>query len=433
MVVQFFISSSLNLVDTIMVGQLGETEIASVGLSNQIFFLLNLFLFGVGSGASIFTAQFWGKRDIRNIHRVLGLAILSGLAVSVVFFLSVLLAPKQILGIFSTDPNVLRLGSEYLGIVCFSYIIMSLTFNYASVLRSTEHVKLPMYVSIAALSTNTILNYIMIFGKLGFPAMGVRGAALATVIARGVEFALLITVVYARRYAPAARIHEMFDISVAFFKRFYSTTVPVILNESIWSLGITMFSVVYARMGTGIVASINIVSTVERLSLVLFTSMAHSCAVMIGKQIGAGDEDRALLYAKRFELLGPLLGVVIGAILALSSGFILSAYRVSPEVSQAAQTVLIILTVIIPVKVFNMISIVGVLRSGGDTKFCLAIDTVPLWLIGVPLAFLGGLVWKLPVHCVYMLVCIEEFVKFGFGLRRILSAKWINNLVRHAG
>jgi len=430
-VVQNLVASALNMVDTIMVGQLGETEIAAVGLANQYFFILNLFLFGICSGSAIFTAQYWGKRDLANIKRVLGVGLLSGIIISFLFTVLAQLFPKSILSIFSRDEAVIQLGSQYLRIAAFSYIVTAITFTYAFVLRSTEKVKVPMFISITALSVNTLFNYLLIFGKVGFPAMGVEGAALATVIARFVEVIFILVIVYRKGYAPAAKLSEMLDVSFDFVKRFFKTTVPVILNESLWAIGVTLYSIVYARMGTEVIASINIFSTVERISMVLFMGMANAAAVMLGNRIGAGDEEKAFDYAKRFALLGPTLGMVTGLFLILTSDVILSVYNVSYVVYEGARKVLMIYSLLMAAKIFNTINIVGILRSGGDTRYGLMLDTVGVWFIAVPLAFIGGLVLKYPVHTVYALVSVEELFKFVLGVKRMVSKKWINNLVSH--
>ncbi len=425
---QNLILSSLNLVDTIIIGGLGETAIASVGLANQYFFLLNLLLFGITSGSSIFTAQYWGNKDIKNIRRVLGLCLLTGCSAALLFTLGGLFFPKQILSIFSKDADVIMLGSQYLKIIVFSYVITSITFAYSFTLRSTGQVKIPMIVSVTALAINTILNYLLVYGYFGFPKMGTNGSATATLIARIIEMCLILFAVYRKNNVIAAKFSELMDLSKAFILNFFKVTIPVILNESIWALGVTMYAIVYARMGTEVIASTNISSTVERITWVIFMGLGNACAVMIGHKIGEGNEKDAFIYAKRFIILGPVFAMFAGILVFFTSPWILSAYKVSPVVYNYAAKNLIVFSIFLWVKVFNFTSIVGILRSGGDTTFCLILDTGGVWLIGVPLVFLGGLVWHLPVYYVYALVYMEEVAKLIIGLPRILSKKWINNL-----
>lgn len=430
-VLQNVIMTSLNLVDTVMVGQLGEASIAAVALGNQIFFLLSLFLFGVSSGSSVFVAQFWGKKDVASIRKVLGLSLLCSVTVSVLTMIAVLLIPEQILSLFSEDPEVIRIGSEYLRAVCFCYVPTSISFCYASTLRSTEQAKLPVIASGIALTINTLLNYILIFGKLGFPAMGAKGAAIATVVARLFEICMILGAVYVLKMAPAASFRELFAFSRDFVTRFFKITIQVIMNEVLWSLGVTMYTVAYGRMGTDILAAVNISSAIEKIAFVLFNGMSNACAVMVGNKIGENDEETAFLYAKRLALLSTMTGLVLGISVSLSAGLLLSIYNVSEEVYRNAVSILSIFGLMMPCKVFNQINIVGILRSGGDATFSLIIDTTGVWFIAVPLVFIGGLVLRLPLYAVYLMVNLEEVYKFLLGIRRFLSGKWINNVIRH--
>ncbi|TCL62291.1 putative MATE family efflux protein [Hydrogenispora ethanolica] len=425
---QNLITSSLNMVDTIIIGQLGATAIAAVGLANQVFFLFNLLLFGVNSGAAIFTAQFWGQRDLKNIRRVLGVALATGMAIALLFFGLAFFIPGPVLRCFTNDPAVIAQGSRYLRIISFSYLFNAVSFCYAFILRSTGEVKLPVKVSLIAFGLNSILNYVLIYGLWGFPRLEVAGSALATLIARAVELFITLSVVYRNRMVPAARFQEMFDLSREFVKRFFQTTLPVIGNESLWSLGMVMLTVVYGHMGTDVVAAVNISSTVERVAMVLFIGMANACAVMVGNRIGAGREDLALDYAKRFAILGPVSGLLIGGLILLGMGPFLTLYHVADQVTHIARMVSTIFACSIPFRIFNLINIVGILRSGGDTKFSLFLDTAGLWLIAVPLSFIGGLVWHFPPYFVYLLATLDEFFKLSVGVWRLRSGKWINNL-----
>jgi putative MATE family efflux protein len=420
--------SSLNLVDNIIIGRLNETAIASVGLANQYFFLLNLLLFGITSGASIFTAQYWGSRDVKNIRRVLGLCLITSIAGAILFTIGGLVAPEQILSLFTKDKAVIQGGSQYLRIIVFSYVATSITFSYSFTLRSTGHVKPPMFVSMIALSINTILNYGLVYGYFGLPEMGIRGSALATVIARGIEMTLMLSVVYLKKYPVAASLHELFDLSKSFVKKFYHVTAPVIINESVWALGVSIYAVVYAHMSTQAIAAMNICSTIERLVWVIFMGFGHSGAVMIGNKIGERKPDEAFTYAKRFIVLGPTFAALAGVFVAMFSGVLLSAYSVSPLVHSYAQKCLYVFSVFLCARTFNFISIIGILRSGGDTKFSLFIDLGGVWLVGVPMALLGGYVLGLPVYYVYAMVSVEEIFKIIFGVPRIVSKKWIRNL-----
>jgi len=429
-IIQNLIMSLLNFVDIIMIGSLGEVSIAAVGLSNQMFFLLNFFLFGISSGTAIFAAQFWGKKLVTDIHKVLGLGLLVTLGIGTLFTLGATVFPRIVLSLYSDDPMVVAEGVKYLFIVGFSYLFTASTYIFAGVARSTEQVKIPMLISIIALGINTLLNYCLIFGNWGFPKMGVEGAALATLIARVFECLVLLVVLYLRREPSAASIKSMMGFDKKFVIRFFKTSLPVVFSEVFWSTGMTVYYMIYARIGTEAIAAINICNTVEGLAFVLFTGINTACAIMIGGKIGEGKEDLAQIYAKRFLLIGFVSSVVVGFGILLSTEGILSLYNVSSVVQDSIRYLMVVLTFALWVKTANMIQSGGILRSGGDTLFALIMDASTIWIVGVPLALVAGFVLHLPIYWVVAVVMLEEVVKFLIGFFRVMSKKWINNLVK---
>ena len=323
--------SLLNATDVLMIGQLGETPVAAVGLANQFFFLLNLLLFGIVSGSAIFTAQFWGRHDLAGIRQVMGISLLLGVSGALAFTVVAVLKPEAVLSIYTQDPAVVAIGSRYLRIVGLSYVVTAITYAYSAVLRSTGHVKLPAAVSVTTLALKTGLSYILIFGHLGLPAMGVVGAALATCIARYLECGALLALVYARRTPAAARPRELLGADRVFVRLFLITTAPVILEEVAWSVGITVYNAIYARIGTASIAAVNIAATIEGLAFVAFIGLSSACAIMIGNRIGAGALDDAAEYARRFVRIAITVGVAAGLLILIGSGPILSLYKISPE------------------------------------------------------------------------------------------------------
>lgn len=430
---QYFFASSLNLIDNIMVGQMGEVELAAVGLANQVYFLLLLFLLGISGGASIFASQFWGKKDVKNIRRVLGFSTVVSTSAAFVFFIICVFNASAILRIFSNDPRVLKLGAQFLTITSFTYVMTAITSCYAAVLRSTGEVKLPMRVNVIAILVNTALNFCLIFGMFGFPRLGVAGSAIATLIARSVEIAILLTVSYRHKYVVAAKFSEMLDIPADLAKRFISTTGTVVLKDVVWALGMVIYMAVYAGMGTEVVAALNINATIRQLTFVLFNGIASACMVMVGNQIGAGDDPKAFSYAKRFLSITMVVGVIVGVLTIVGSEIILSPYKISATVHLESQKILFAYAMFLPIIVFNMVAIVGVLRSGGDTMFCLIMDLVAVYGIGMPLILLGQFVWKYPVEIVYALATLQEIFKLVLCLKRFYSKRWINNLVNDFG
>lgn len=429
--IQNLISSALNMIDTMMIGQLGDASIAAVGQANQVFFLFILLSFGINSSCAIFSSQFWGKKDISNIRRVLGLSLFSGGAISILFSLSGILFPQMLMKLFTTDLEVISIGSDYLRIVSVSFLFTTISLSYSFSCRSIGQAKLPMIVSIIALATNTILNYIFIFGSFGFPMLGVKGAAIATVIARAVEMILITTIIYNRKGALSASIGEMLDLSKNFVSKILKTGIPVVLNEGFWALGVIMYTIAFGRISTEAIASVHIANNIQQIFMVVTFSLANASAVMLGNEIGAGNKENAYSYAITFILLGILVGILLGAGLIYSSPFILSLYKISSEVYYNSKIILFIMGLLIWVRIITTMLIIGILRSGGDTTYSLFIEIGCVWGIGVPLAFIGAMVWRLPIYWVYSLVALEELAKAIIGIPRVLSKKWIKNLVEN--
>lgn len=425
---QNLVASSLNMADTIMVGKLGEVEIAAVGIANQYFFIFSMILIGLCGGCSVFIAQYWGKKDYINIKRILGLGLISVFLISVVFMAVGFIIPNEIIALFNNDPIVVELGGKYLFIVLFSYIFTAVTFVYNYSLRSIGNTVTPLMVNIAALISNVLFNYILIFGKLGFPALGVEGAAIATLISRAIEAILLIILVYKNNGVFSARLKELLDLDISFFKKSYRIIIPVLLNDVLWALASLIYSFVYGRMGTGPTAAVQICNTVNNMFMVVTFGMASASVIMIGNSIGEGKEEQTIDYAKKFMVVSFYVSIILGVILALTAPFILDLFNVSYEVRSSTLIMLYIISVIFFVRFLGMVMIVGILRGAGDARSSLIIEGFTMWFIGVPLTIVGAFVFKLPVHLVYALAILEEVTKFILALIRLKSRKWINNI-----
>lgn len=424
------IFSLLNFVSTLMIGQLGETSVAAFSLANQILFLFQLFLFGISSGAAIFVAQFWGKRDITNIRRVLGLTLTLSMIGAFLFSIIALVFPEKALGIYSTDPAVIALGSEYLRIVGLSYFAVAISNSYAVTLRSTGLVRLPVAVSVFSLMLGAVLNYVLIFGHFGFPALGVQGSALGSTIARLVDCVVMLALVYASGSVAAASPREMWSFDRKFLASILKTLTPVILNEIVWSTGISAYNLIYGRIGTDAVAAVSIAASIEALAYVPFIAVANSAAIMIGNRIGADEEHKAMAYAKRFLTMNLAASIVLGIVIFVSADAALLFYNIDAVAKQYARNVLTVMALALWIKTANMLLIVGVLRAGGDARISALIDVGPLWLVGLPAATIGAFVFGLPVGWVYALTIGDEACKLILGLWRLFSKKWIHNLAR---
>jgi putative MATE family efflux protein len=427
---QNLMSSVLNMIDTVMVGVLGEAQLAAVGLANQVFFVFFLLIYGINSGCGIFIAQYWGSKDEDNIRRTVGFSVVVGAVVGLLFTMVALYLPRQIMQLFTVDNAVIEYGIIYMRFVSLGYVLTSVSIAYSFAARNIGDVRVPMIISAVALITNGVFNFILIFGYLGFPRLEVEGAAIATVLARFVETLALVYWVYVVRKNKviSPKLKDIKRLNLKYIKNILITAIPVILNDVFWALGMTMYSVAYARIGTTAIAAIQIANTAQNIFIVISIGLASSCAVMLGNEIGSEQKDKAILYAKRFLLIGTLAGVLLGILLILISPIVLMMFGNTQAVQHLAQKIMLIMGIFLWCRFMNSILVVGVLRSGGDTTFSMVLETCSVWLVGVPLAFLGALWWHLPVHVVYTLICLEELIKGYFGIKRVRSNKWVKDV-----
>jgi putative MATE family efflux protein len=368
---QQLITAGLNMIDVLMVGQLGETAVAALGLANQIFFLLILFLFGVTSGMSIFTAQFWGKGDTEHIHHVLGICLSVAVSVSLLFSLAATLFPERLMKFYTEDPEVIKLGSDYLRIVGLSYAMTAISISYISILRSITLIKLTVVASVIALILKTGIAYLLIFGFGGLPALGVRGAAIGTATGWTFEAILLIVLVYFLKTPLAANPLKFFQFRRAFLVKVLKTSMPAAANEVLWSFGITIYNAVYARIGTDAIAAVNINATMEELIFVLFVGLGNACSVMVGNKIGEGKRDIAFEYGRRFTILGVLSGLAGGIFVIFSRELVIGLYELSPAAVQNLRGLMLVFSLSIWLRVFNFMLFIGALRAGGDTRYAM--------------------------------------------------------------
>ncbi|MFL0164424.1 MATE family efflux transporter [Candidatus Clostridium helianthi] len=426
---QALLNTSLNLVDTVMIGSLGQSSIAAVGLANKVFFVFTLLLFGVVSGSSILTAQYFGKNDIKNIRRVLGMSLIIGLVGSIIFVIPSLICPQIVMSIFTPNENTIKIGASYLAIAAISYPLTAVTNVYVALLRGVNQVKAPVVITVFSICIKVMLNYTLIFGHFGVPALGVQGEAIATIIARTIECTCILAIVYYEKGPAAAKFKELISFNKNFAKLYASTVSPVIINEFMWGLGVTMYSLVYGRMGDGAVAAITITQTVEQIMTVVFQGISAATAVILGNELGANKLDDAESHAKYFIILQFIFALIMSATCLFIRSPIIMLFNVTEGVAVDISRCLIVFSCYLPFKIFNWVNIVGILRSGGDTKAALMLDITGVWLVGIPFAYLGGMLLELQIYFVYAMVTFEEVYKFILGFRRYKQRIWLKNLV----
>jgi len=420
--------SMLNYVDTLMIGQLGDNALASVAIGNQLYFLLMLFTFGLASGCSIFTAQYWGVNDNKSIKKVTALCLALALSMSMIFFLIAVVFPVWFSGIFTNDADVIGLSKEYLIYAGISYPFFAVSMVISIIIRSTNKIRISVVSSLIGLSLNTFLNYCLIFGHCHFPELGVKGAAIATTIARVVEFLVLIIIVYKKKYVASVSFKDLLSVDLKFFKKIIHTIYPVLLNEMVWSLGIAAYNVCFGRIGTESLASINIAMTVDRMAFAFIMSISSAGAVIIGNEIGRGNRGLVDYYTVKTLKISVIISLVFTASIIFFRNEILSYFAVSSSVLKITGSFLLVSAIILPVKAFNNASIIAILRSGGDTRYSFYLEAGTMWLIGVPAAFIAGHYFFLSPVVVLSIIQAEEIIKALLCYLRIRSGKWVNKV-----
>lgn len=354
--------------------------------------------------------------------------MLFGILLTLIFLILSLAFSKQILSIYTNDSSIIKLGSDYLRITAIGYIPMLIIAIYSSVLRSTEHMKTPMYVGLFAILLNSFLNYLLIFGILGLPKLGLFGTAYATTITRFIEAILLLSFIYIKKYPGSFKINELFNFSLPFIKKVLIISSPILINEFMWALGETMYSIVYGRMGTNEVASMTLTYPIQSLCIGLFTGLSSAAGIMVGNKLGLGENEQAYNYSKKFIELGIIGSICSGLILILFSNVYTSIFNVSNGLKSCTFRLLVVFGLVLWIKVSNMIIGSGILRSGGKTKYTLYLDMLGTWGIGVPIGFISAFLLKIPIEYVYLLICSEELVRFIIGVKLVYSRKWMKNL-----
>lgn len=428
-ILQNLMQSTVNMLDTLMVGQLGSVEIASVGLGNQIYMLLNMVLFGVSSGGAIFIAQFWGKKEKSGIWKMEGVMFSFSMVIALIFTFASVFFPKFLIGLYSKDFHVIEIGARYLRIVAFSFPFFAMSFAFSMALRSTEHVKLPMVATMISLVLNAILNYMLIFGIGFFPSLGIVGAAIATCISRIVECFILFIVAYSKKYEVASSVKNLFSFTLFEVRKFIKIAFPVIINEAIWGLGTSMHSLIMGRTSTEAISAFNITGTISQITWVFFIGVGNAAGIIIGKKIGEGNETEARKYANTLSWFMPVMAIFIGLLLIPISKFLPFMFNVEANILVQAKMMLMILMCCYPLNAFNMCWVVGICRAGGDTVFAAIIDVCFMWIIAIPLAACVAYFTNVQPYIIYICLLSEQIFKAIVGFYRIKSGKWLHNVV----
>lgn len=425
---QSLFQSSFSVIDQFMVGQLGTASVAAIGLGANFPNIFTFTLAAIGTAASIMLAQYCGVHDRENVNHSFLSNVLSAAAVMLIFLLPSLLFPTTIIGLYTTDRTVIPLAANYLQIVSVSFPAMVVTTMLSTLLRNTGKANVPMITGILSVAMNTVLNYLLIFGNFGLPALGVAGSALATDIARYVEALLLFIILLSGQKKAEYKIHPEIRVPKAILRQTLLIASPVVLNEFLWAVGQTAYAVVYGRMGTDEMAAMTLTYPIQGLSTGLFSGISTAAAIMVGNFLGQDDNPEAYRLSVRFIRVGIVGSLIAGLVLGVFANVYPHLFQVSQDVKNYCTDILYVFAAVLFVKVTNMILGGGILRCGGKTKYTLFLDVFGTWAVGVPMGFLAAYALHLPVYWVYFMISLEEVVRLGLEFWIFKSHKWMENL-----
>lgn len=430
MALQNLINTGVSACDVFMLGKVGETALSASSLARQVQYIMSLFLFGLTSGVTVLTAQYWGKGDKKTIERILAMGMCMAVAVTAIFTLVSLLMPETLIRIFTNESEVIREGVKYLRIVAFSYITIGITDVYLYIMRSVERIKVATAVYLSSLICNVILNAVFIFGMFGCPAMGIRGAALATLLARILE--LILVIGYAKIYNREIlfRMKYFFHMDSGLLKDFLVCAVPVILNEVLWGIANSASTAILGHMGSAAVAANSVAQVTKEMSMVVSFGISNAAAIYLGKTIGEKKYQHARAYAERFVKLSILLGIGSAVIILLSSQMIIMVMAMTPLTKDYLRFMMCVMAYYAVAQTLDETVIVGIFRSGGDTRFGLIIDLTAMWGCSVLLGAAAAFVFHCSVPVVYALLMSDELVKIPIIWGRYKNCSWIRNITR---
>ena len=421
---QSMLQASFSIVDQIMIGQLGSVSVAGVGLAGKFASIYSVIVSAVGVVAGIMISQYLGQKNSREVRRSFSVNLLIALGLAGVFTLLCGGFPSQIMGLYTTDAPMGQAASSYLRIITATFLPIAGATLLSTLLRCMEKAQLPLYASIASAVLNTALNYVLIFGKLGLPAMGANGAAIATVISTWVNFLLMLVML--RRNGSVLKASGRagkFNL-----RQYLSMLLPILVCEFLWSLGENIYAAIYGHMGTEASAAMMLINPIQSLVIGALCGLSQAASVIIGKKLGSREYDDAYRDSWRLIRYGFIGSVILSVLVVLASPIYVETYQVDAAVKLLTRRILTAYALVAPFKVLNMIAGGGIIRSGGKTNYVMFIDMIGTWVFGVPLGLLSAFVWKLPIPYVYFLLSLEECVRFAITVFILRGKRWMQSL-----
>ena len=425
---QSMLQASFSIIDQIMIGQLGETNISAVGLCGNYSLIFSVVIGAVSTVAGILIAQFVGANDDKEAWCSFDISLICGIIISALFLFASGIFPTQILRLYTNDIRIINTGAVYFQIVAFSYIPMAISTVLSAWLRCKEHATIPFLASLGAVAANTGLNYVLIFGKLGFMPMGIKGAAIATLVSQllNLLFIFIGFVVCIRKNGdkPILSLH----FRKITLRDYFIMIMPILVSEFLWSLGQNVESAVYGHLSTANLAAYTLTCPIQGLIVGALSGLSAAAGVMVGKRLGKKEYDNAYAESKKIMFAGLIGSLIVSTLLILLAGTYTRFYRVDNLVKELGKTLLIIFALYAPVKVENMILGGGIIRSGGNTRIIMIIDIIGTWCIGIPLCLIAAYVFHWGIVGVYTLLTTEEIFRLVISLVIFKRRKWMISL-----
>lgn len=425
---QQLITVGVNMMDTIMLGELGELPLSGSALATQVFNLFHFMCMGMGMGASVLTARFWGAKDLPNLRRSITILYRFCLGIASVFTMLALAFPAGLMRLFTEDPAIIREGTAYFQVFWPCFLLYGFSMTTTLVLRSSRQMRVPMLSSIGAFFLNIFFNWVFIFGKLGMPRLEIRGAALGTLISRLFEAAVICGYFWAKDKKIAYRPRNFFDNCRALLPEYVRIGLPVLISDTLLGLGNSMVSVVMGHMGAAFVAANSITSVTQQLSTVFTSGVGQAASILTGNTLGEGRVEQARSQGYTFAAMGAAIGAVCSCIIWLISEPVIGSYNIAPETREIAMQLMHSVAMMTFFLCLNSILTKGVLRGGGDTRFLMVADVFFLWVVSVPLGAAAGLIWHLPAFWVNFCLKCDNLIKAVLSLARLRSGKWIKRI-----
>lgn len=425
---QCMLQSSFSMIDQIMIGQLGSVSIAAIGLAGKFSSIFSVVVSAIAVVAGIMIAQYMGKQEKEEVDKSFSVNMVASVILALIFTILCLVSPKQIIRIYTQEDQICNVAASYLQIIALTFLPMAGATILSTMLRCMEKASLPLYASVVAAVINTVLNYILIFGKLGISAMGVEGAAIATVIAQIANFLFMLAafiLIYGKE-------NQTFRFSLrlgnAGYKQYFMMLMPILITEFLWSLGENVYASIYGHMGTQACAAMTLTNPVQGLMIGALSGLSQAAGILIGKSLGKKEYDEAYRNSKKLVWYGLAGAIILSVLLVILRYFYVDIYEVEDSVKESARAALMAFAIISPVKVLNMILGGGIVRSGGKTKLIMWIDLTGTWIFGVPLGLLAAFVWGLSIPYVYFILSLEEVVRLAITVVVFKKKIWMQSL-----